>query len=69
MLLKLVCVLRMLCVFRDSGKSLDIFDEKLHPLSVSMLIRFPQTQSESRTLLPPGRQVNEGLFLQASGFD
>lgn len=44
--------LSMLCVFRDSGKSLDIFDEKLHPLSVSMLIRFPQTQSESQHLAP-----------------
>lgn len=36
---------QMGCVlFRDSDRSLDIFDEKLHPLSVSMLMRFLQTQ-------------------------
>lgn len=30
--------------FRDSDRSLDIFDEKLHPLSVSML-RFLQARN------------------------
>lgn len=69
MLLKLVCVLSMLCVFRDSGKSLDIFDEKLHPLSVSMLIRFPQTESKSLHFELIRKTGERRVIPSTSGFD